>query len=998
MKIRQDKYKLSQSSIAKINEDFMDIKLDLKLMASNNKINIGCSILGYVKDSFNEPIKRAKVKLLDSQYNLLTYSFTDEKGMYHIETVPYSENYSVIVTSMGKLPSKSEFFKLKKEEKKILNFILNEGEVLNFGVISGVIEDKNNFNHVVGSVIWLYKIINNEKKLEAITYSDKKGEFLFSKLSPGIYNIVIFNISYFSEEIVKEVKLGEISKVKVYLQYKSYLYKSSISGIITDESNKIISDAIVILYKLDNNKVIPVSFTTTNSKGLYNFINIPKGNYIIKSKKVEIISSNYNNITFTLVEDNTIESSNYKIFDIALGTASGSAIIDKNTNFIMGIGGENNGAVSMTFKLNHMGLYNLAIQYIAPDVNRHLNIDVNGSNIGTNILPKTNGSKVSDVKVFTVPNSIELNLNNTIKYYGDGINNAPYLGKMVLYLSTYIFNISEGQLANGAVLDEDSKLINWLGGETNGNISIIINVKDRGIYNLAFKYLSFDGSSPIKVNINGINTGSIYVPLATEGWSITDAKLYTLPHTVNLNLGENKIEFLGDGKSYAPSLGNIYITLKTVINSSTPTVPKESIMTPGSAIYTYNVINGTLTEDAQISSLTNFVTKLGGINNGSVSIKLNLDNGGLYNLAIQYIASDANRPLKIEVNGINIGTNILPKTNGNNVSDAKVFTLPNKIELSLNNTIKFYGDGINSCPDLGKVFLALAIYIFKLAEGKLSNGAILDEDSKLINWLGGETNGSVFITVNVKDAGIYQLAVKYLSFDGQSPIKIDINEVNTGSIYIPPATEGWSIVDAKLYTLPHTINLNLGENKIKFYGEGKSFAPSLGDVYITLKTIINLSTPTVPKESTSTLPVEATKEALYTYNAIKGILTGGAEINSANNLVTKLGGENDGATTLTVFIDKEGIYNLFGIYIAPDFNSHLKIFINETSKNYSYELPMTRGETLIYSKIFIIVIELKEGNNTIKFHGNGKDLAPDLGPMVLFTNDFEEKEPVLQYY
>lgn len=64
----------------------------------------------------------------------------------------------------------------------------------------------------------------------------------------------------------------------------------TVSGLITDQNNDPVEYADVILYNVSNidghEKLTPIAFTKTNAKGVYLFINVPKGVYKIKSTKM----------------------------------------------------------------------------------------------------------------------------------------------------------------------------------------------------------------------------------------------------------------------------------------------------------------------------------------------------------------------------------------------------------------------------------------------------------------------------------------------------------------------------------------------------------------------------------------------------------------------------------------------------------------------------------------------------------------------------------------
>ncbi len=62
--------------------------------------------------------------------------------------------------------------------------------------------------------------------------------------------------------------------------------KSRIYGVITNVCNEVISNAIVVLYKvIGENHYLPLRSTRTDFFGEYNFIDVQEGTYIIKAIK-----------------------------------------------------------------------------------------------------------------------------------------------------------------------------------------------------------------------------------------------------------------------------------------------------------------------------------------------------------------------------------------------------------------------------------------------------------------------------------------------------------------------------------------------------------------------------------------------------------------------------------------------------------------------------------------------------------------------------------------
>ncbi|MPQ44093.1 glycoside hydrolase domain-containing protein [Clostridium tarantellae] len=459
MKVKQNKYALGQSMIAEVIEGIEELKLNLKLTVNENKLNIGAIISGFIVDENNNPIKQAVIKLVDSNFEPLTHVYTDDKGKYSIDTIFQSEIYNLIITSEGKLPAKSEVFSLNNEEKKILNFKLFNDTSNILGAISGVVKDNTKF--ISGAVISLYSILNNEKTLIAITYTNNNGEFLFNKISSGNYIMRISSLGYLSKELSAKVKAGQVLDTNIILAYEENSSNAIISGVITDDNNNEISNASVILYNVDVEKkiIIPIAFSKTNSSGVYTFINVPKGNYMVKSNKWQLINE-FSTVTVpsTSINENIVLSKLEGFF-----ASNNKHYLKENYNNI-----------------------------ITESSNKNLNLVCwKGEKISTEIILWTDVESVNNIKVQS-------------SLFSDKDGNAIYSNNINFNFLKYVKAAGKmipDILDNVINLNIERKSIQpvWI------TIEIPENVKS-GIYSGVFTFIS-DNSKPLnfKVNIEVLN-------------------------------------------------------------------------------------------------------------------------------------------------------------------------------------------------------------------------------------------------------------------------------------------------------------------------------------------------------------------------------------------------------------------------------------------------------------------------------------------------------------
>ncbi|MPQ43201.1 glycoside hydrolase family 2 TIM barrel-domain containing protein [Clostridium tarantellae] len=715
MLIKRDKYSLGESTITNVISEQMELKLDLKISLNNKDILIGAMIYGNVLDSNNKPVKNAIIKLMDEKLQPLVHVYTDLNGKYMIENIPKSLSYNIIVVATGKSISKMHNLNILNNEIKNVNFTLEDDFNSVLGIISGKVLKNDSFNTTIsGAVVFLYR----DSKLIAITYTNSEGEFLLGELQASTYEVLISALGYVYYKTKIVLESGKISAIKAYLVDDGIGANAIISGIITDDNNLGVYTANVILYKVDlDNSLVPVAFTSTNTSGIYTFFNVPIGKYIVKSNKFEILS--LNNSSMSMAQSNTLPNATNFSYDYNLvnGVLSNGAVIKDVAGYkvVGGIGGPSNGAITTTVNVSVAGNYNLIIHYIAVDITRKLKVDVNGKSIGSVYnLALTNGCTIEYAKRFT----IIINLNkgaNTIKFYGDGESYGPNLSTATLELiasanntipsytipsntdiilnttiPVYRYNAVNGKLSNGAKPDSGTNFAGWIGGPKDGETIINVDVPDDGTYNLEIEYLGAENNRNLKIDINGSNTGKIYNPMQTNGWNLEDSKMFNI--FIKLMKGNNIIKFHGDGINYGPSLGKINLRL---ISKN-----KNNI---------YDLSKGILNNGAKINANTNFVSYIGGIQNGSVTLNINVLESGLYNCRIQYLSAEDNRTLKVDINNISIDKiYTVEKTNSWNISDCKILSFNINLNLG-NNIIKFYGDGINNSPELRLITLVPVI-------------------------------------------------------------------------------------------------------------------------------------------------------------------------------------------------------------------------------------------------------------------------------------------------
>ncbi|MPQ42656.1 carboxypeptidase-like regulatory domain-containing protein, partial [Clostridium tarantellae] len=312
MQIKKDIYNSIQSEKVYVKGVGSDIKLDLQLDFNNKEPNIESSISGKVVDENNIPIEGAIVKLMDQKLQPLTNTTTNSNGNYSFNFFPYSNIYNLMSIASGKLISQVAPFSLSKGENLNFDFKLKTDIDSNFATLSGNVLDTNS-KGISGAIALLYSMINGVNTLIAITHTDVAGIFVFNELTPGDYSITITALGYIQGNSTVNIKSGIITRFSKILYGDAKAENGIISGIITDSLNNVISEAKVILYKVESdNELTPISVTKTNNKGIYTFINVPTGIYFIKSNQSELVTVNEENTINSITSITSITSASSK--------------------------------------------------------------------------------------------------------------------------------------------------------------------------------------------------------------------------------------------------------------------------------------------------------------------------------------------------------------------------------------------------------------------------------------------------------------------------------------------------------------------------------------------------------------------------------------------------------------------------------------------------------------------------------------------------------------
>ncbi|MEW8955796.1 collagen binding domain-containing protein [Clostridium sp.] len=285
--IKQDIYILGQSQSKSINTVGQEIRLDLSLQPQ--PLNNTGKVEGTVTSNGN-PVPNALIKIMDAQYEPILHAITGTDGTYTLDNLPAGTGYNVFCIAAGMRLEQGTSFSIAAGQVITRNFTLTSDPASQLGIIAGDLIDSSTENPINGAVVSLYLVNpDNTEVLQAITYTNQYGQFVFRELPIGRYSIRVSSLGYIgtsSTVIINQP--GQIAPSLISITQDPNSSRGTVSGIITDNNNQPINNADVILYRVNaDNSLTAIAYGETNASGVYLFINVPQGKYIVKSNQTQ---------------------------------------------------------------------------------------------------------------------------------------------------------------------------------------------------------------------------------------------------------------------------------------------------------------------------------------------------------------------------------------------------------------------------------------------------------------------------------------------------------------------------------------------------------------------------------------------------------------------------------------------------------------------------------------------------------------------------------------
>ncbi|EDS76817.1 conserved hypothetical protein [Clostridium botulinum C str. Eklund] len=256
MALTQYQYVLGQSATKQITNPGQEGDINLSLSLNSNNIT-GGNITGTVINASGTPIEDAYVKLMSTNYQPIMHTMSNASGQY----VP-AGSYTIFCIAPEMAINEGQPITVQSYGSYTSNFTLQADPNEKNSLVVGDLTDSSTEVPIGNASVFLY---STNGTLVASTYSNKYGQYAFSDIPNGNYNVVITAPNYKTLTVPTTVtNMDSIVQVNEALTASTSSPSPSpalgsgtgtISGVITDLSNNnvAISGANVILYSVGSN-------------------------------------------------------------------------------------------------------------------------------------------------------------------------------------------------------------------------------------------------------------------------------------------------------------------------------------------------------------------------------------------------------------------------------------------------------------------------------------------------------------------------------------------------------------------------------------------------------------------------------------------------------------------------------------------------------------------------------------------------------------------------
>ena len=248
---------------------------------------ITASVSGTVYDTTLDTgtkVSDATVIVYDNTQNAVAYVNTNADGVYLINGLTDATKYTINAYKDGYSISNTSEITTDATKVLVQNLVILPKTQDNSNIIYGTIKDSKG-NKISNATVILKDSSTNSIYTQTTSIDD--GEYAIYNVPGGTYTIQTNAAGFYdnlSNNIIVDANVK--SKQDLTLTQNTLLTGSIVSGIITDNNSKAVSNAFVAIYSVDTNNGAEtlVNYTYTNSQGRYIFSNIAEASYIIKAK------------------------------------------------------------------------------------------------------------------------------------------------------------------------------------------------------------------------------------------------------------------------------------------------------------------------------------------------------------------------------------------------------------------------------------------------------------------------------------------------------------------------------------------------------------------------------------------------------------------------------------------------------------------------------------------------------------------------------------------
>ena len=230
----------------------------------------------------------ATVKVFTDDGTPFMHTITKDDGTFTINDLPLG-TYTITAVKDGNYLSVDQPLIISNVIPVTINLAITPTIISN-NVIYGKILNFEDNTVINDADVILYKVVDNVPVLYAKTKSISDGEYIIDNIEDGLYQISVQKTGYQTNEL-NNITLEKGVKLNSNITLVNNLgpINSTVSGFIKDDLGNNVKNALVALYKIDDNKKVLVATTYTNSIGKYMFGNVVEGKYMVKAKLTETV-------------------------------------------------------------------------------------------------------------------------------------------------------------------------------------------------------------------------------------------------------------------------------------------------------------------------------------------------------------------------------------------------------------------------------------------------------------------------------------------------------------------------------------------------------------------------------------------------------------------------------------------------------------------------------------------------------------------------------------